>query len=39
MFVISPAAQLHAVTTGSTPSPADGDTTIWLVGGQASRAQ
>ena len=36
MFVVSPTGQLRVATAGATPSPSDGDTTIWLGGGQAS---
>ena len=36
MFVISPTGQLRVATTGTAPSPSDGDTTIWLGGGPAA---
>ena len=39
MFVVSPTGQLRVPTTRTAPSPSDGDTTIWLDGGQASNPQ
>jgi NhaP-type Na+/H+ or K+/H+ antiporter len=37
MFVVSSVGQLRVATADAAPSPADGDTTIWLGSGQASR--
>jgi NhaP-type Na+/H+ or K+/H+ antiporter len=34
LFVVSPTGQLQVATTRAAPSPADGDTTIWLTDGQ-----
>ncbi len=38
LFVISPAGQLRVATAGAATVPSDGDTTIWLGGGQAAVA-
>jgi NhaP-type Na+/H+ or K+/H+ antiporter len=39
LFAISPTGQLRVATARAAPTPADGDTTIWLAGGQGSNGQ
>jgi NhaP-type Na+/H+ or K+/H+ antiporter len=39
LFAISPTGQLRVATARAAPTPSDGDTTIWLAGGQGRNGQ
>jgi NhaP-type Na+/H+ or K+/H+ antiporter len=39
LFAVSPSGQLRVATARAAPTPSDGDTTIWLAGGQGPNGQ